>query len=109
MESQVDVMRPKMQECKAALDEWARTVDRQMSRSVDAMGDSLGADDGSSRDDVEVIVQSITTQSVSRIEDLDEVPNALAPSWSGSGREVRDSDFHPLSPIASATPQATGD
>jgi hypothetical protein len=98
-----------MQECKAALDEWARTVDHHMSRSVDAIGNSLGADDGSSRDDVEVIVQSIPSQSVSRIEDPGKVPKALAPSWSGSGRGVRDSDFNPLSPIASATPQATGD
>ena len=100
MESQVDVMRPKMQECKAALDEWARTVDRQMSRSVDAIGDSLGADDGSSRDDVEVIVQSITNQSASRDENLGEVPKASAPSWSGFGGEVRDSDLHPLSPVS---------
>jgi hypothetical protein len=100
MESQVDVMRPKMQECKAALDEWARTVDHQMSRSVDAIGDSLGADDGSSRDDVEVIVQSITTQSASRVEDLGEVPKASAPSWCGSRGEVRDSDLHPLSPVS---------
>ena len=102
MESQVDAMRPQMQECKAALEEWARTVDHQMTRWVDsdAVGDSLGADKGSSRDDVEVIVQSSSNQSASRVEDLGEVPKASTPSWSGSGGEVRDSDLHPLSPVS---------
>lgn len=102
MESQVDAMRPKMQECKAALEEWSRTEAFEVTRSVDsdAVGDSLGADNGSSRDDVEVIVQSITNQSVNRVENLGEVPKASALSRSGSGGEIRDSDLHPLSPVS---------
>ena len=102
MESQVDAMRPKMQECKAVLEEWAHTAAFKMTPSVDsdAVGDSLGAGNGSSRDDVEVIVQSITNQSASRLEDLGEVPKASAPSWSGFGGEFRDSDLHPLSPVS---------